>query len=127
MRDLAGRFGAALGRSVNFTGTEAAMSAVRLARGATGRDLVVKFSGGYHGHSDGLLVEAGSGVATLAIPGSAGVPTPTAAATIVVPYNDPDAVAAAFAAPALALNPYEAGPYWTGSSAADPADTACAP
>ena len=80
------------------SGTEAAMSAVRLARGATGRDLVVKFSGGYHGHSDGLLVEAGSGVATLAIPGSAGVPTPTAAATIVVPYNDPDAVAAAFAA-----------------------------
>jgi glutamate-1-semialdehyde 2,1-aminomutase len=80
------------------SGTEAAMSAVRLARGATGRDLVVKFSGGYHGHSDGLLVEAGSGVATLAIPGSAGVPTATAAATIVVPYNDPDAVAAAFAA-----------------------------
>jgi glutamate-1-semialdehyde 2,1-aminomutase len=80
------------------SGTEAAMSAVRLARGATGRDLVVKFSGGYHGHSDGLLVEAGSGVATLAIPGSAGVPTATAAATIVVPYNDPDAVAAVFAA-----------------------------
>ncbi len=80
------------------SGTEAAMSAVRLARGATGRDLVVKFSGGYHGHSDGLLVEAGSGVATLAIPGSAGVPSPTASATIVVPYNDPDAVKAAFAA-----------------------------
>jgi glutamate-1-semialdehyde 2,1-aminomutase len=80
------------------SGTEAAMSAVRLARGATDRDLVVKFSGGYHGHSDGLLVEAGSGVATLAIPGSAGVPTPTASATIVVPYNDPGAVAAAFAA-----------------------------
>ena len=80
------------------SGTEAAMSAIRLARGATGRDLVVKFSGGYHGHSDGLLVEAGSGVATLAIPGSAGVPASTAAATIVVPYNDPDAVAAAFAA-----------------------------
>ncbi len=80
------------------SGTEAAMSAVRLARGATGRDLVVKFSGGYHGHSDGLLVEAGSGVATLAIPGSAGVPAAIASATIVVPYNDPDAVAAAFAA-----------------------------
>ncbi len=80
------------------SGTEAAMSAVRLARGATGRDLVVKFSGGYHGHSDGLLVEAGSGVATLAIPGSAGVPAATAAATIVVPYNDPDAVATVFAA-----------------------------
>lgn len=80
------------------SGTEAAMSAIRLARGATGRDLIVKFSGGYHGHSDGLLVEAGSGVATLAIPGSAGVPASTAAATIVVPYNDADAVAAAFAA-----------------------------
>jgi glutamate-1-semialdehyde 2,1-aminomutase len=80
------------------SGTEAAMSAVRLARGATGRDLVVKFSGGYHGHSDGLLVEAGSGVATLAIPGSAGVPAATASATVVVPYNDPDAVAAVFAA-----------------------------
>jgi glutamate-1-semialdehyde 2,1-aminomutase len=80
------------------SGTEAAMSAVRLARGATGRDLVVKLSGGYHGHADGLLVEAGSGVATLAIPGSAGVPTPTAAATVVVPYNDADAVAAALAA-----------------------------
>ncbi len=80
------------------SGTEAAMSAVRLARGATGRDLVLKFSGGYHGHSDALLVEAGSGVATLAIPGSAGVPAATASATIVVPYNDLDAVAAAFTA-----------------------------
>jgi glutamate-1-semialdehyde 2,1-aminomutase len=80
------------------SGTEAAMSAVRLARGATGRDLVVKFSGGYHGHSDGLLVEAGSGVATLAIPGSAGVPQATASTTIVAPFNDAAAVAAAFAA-----------------------------
>ena len=80
------------------SGTEAAMSAVRLARGATGRDLIIKFAGGYHGHSDGLLVEAGSGVATLGIPGSAGVPAATAAATIVVPYNDAAAVEAAFAA-----------------------------
>jgi glutamate-1-semialdehyde 2,1-aminomutase len=80
------------------SGTEAAMSAVRLARGATGRDLVIKMAGGYHGHSDGLLVEAGSGVATLAIPGSAGVPAATAAATIVVRYNDAAAVEAAFAA-----------------------------
>ena len=80
------------------SGTEAAMSAVRLARGATGRDLVIKLAGGYHGHSDGLLVEAGSGVATLAIPGSAGVPAATASATIVVPYNDADAVGVAFAA-----------------------------
>ena len=80
------------------SGTEAAMSAVRLARGATGRDLVIKMAGGYHGHSDGLLVEAGSGVATLAIPGSAGIPAAIAAATIVVPYNDAAAVEAAFAA-----------------------------
>jgi len=80
------------------SGTEAAMSAVRLARGATGHDLVLKLAGGYHGHSDGLLVEAGSGVATLAIPGSAGVPAATASATIVVPYNDAAAVEAAFAA-----------------------------
>ena len=58
------------------SGTEAAMSAIRLARAATGRDLVITFAGGYHGHSDGLLAEAGSGLATLGIPGSAGVPPP---------------------------------------------------
>jgi glutamate-1-semialdehyde 2,1-aminomutase len=80
------------------SGTEAVMSAVRLARAATGRDLIVKLAGGYHGHSDGLLVEAGSGLATQAIPGSAGVPAAVAAGTIVLPYNDPAAVAVAFAA-----------------------------
>jgi glutamate-1-semialdehyde 2,1-aminomutase len=80
------------------SGTEAVMSAVRLARAATGRELIVKFAGAYHGHSDGLLVEAGSGVATLAIPGSAGVPDVVAARTIVLPFNDADAVRAAFAA-----------------------------
>jgi glutamate-1-semialdehyde 2,1-aminomutase len=79
------------------SGTEAVMSAVRLARAATGRELIVKFAGGYHGHSDGLLVEAGSGLATHAIPGSAGVPDATAAATIVLPYNDRAALALAFA------------------------------
>jgi len=80
------------------TGTEATMTAIRLARGATGRDLVVKFAGHYHGHSDGLLAEAGSGVATLAMPGSAGVPAAIAAQTLVIPYNDLDAVREVFAA-----------------------------
>ena len=80
------------------SGTEAVMSALRVARAATGRDLVVKFAGAYHGHSDGLLVEAGSGMATLAIAGSAGVPDAVAATTIVLPYNDPTAVTRAFAA-----------------------------
>ncbi|MFT4219338.1 MAG: glutamate-1-semialdehyde 2,1-aminomutase [Microbacterium sp.] len=80
------------------TGTEATMTAIRLARGFTGRDLLVKFAGHYHGHSDGLLAEAGSGVATLALPGSAGVPAPVAAQTLVVPYNDLDAVREVFAA-----------------------------
>ena len=79
------------------TGTEATMTAIRLARGATGRDLLVKFAGHYHGHSDGLLAEAGSGVATLALPGSAGVPAPIAAQTLVIPYNDRAALEAVFA------------------------------
>ncbi|WP_374974995.1 glutamate-1-semialdehyde 2,1-aminomutase [Microbacterium trichothecenolyticum] len=80
------------------TGTEATMTAIRLARGATGRDLIVKFAGHYHGHSDGLLAEAGSGVATLAMPGSAGVPAPIAAQTLVIGYNDLDAVREVFEA-----------------------------
>ncbi|HET7829119.1 MAG TPA: glutamate-1-semialdehyde 2,1-aminomutase [Candidatus Limnocylindrales bacterium] len=78
------------------SGTEAVMSAIRVARGATGRDLVVKFAGGYHGHGDGLLVEAGSGLATLALPGSAGVTANAARDTIVLPFNDADAVSEAF-------------------------------
>ncbi|WP_166868340.1 glutamate-1-semialdehyde 2,1-aminomutase [Salinibacterium sp. ZJ70] len=80
------------------TGTEATMTAIRLARGVTGRDLVITFAGHYHGHSDGLLAEAGSGVATQGLPGSAGVPAPIAAQTLVLPYNDIDAVRTAFLA-----------------------------
>ena len=79
------------------SGTEAAMSAIRLARGATRRDRVLKFAGCYHGHADALLAEAGSGVATLGIPSSAGVPAKVTADTIVSPYNDLDAAAAAVA------------------------------
>jgi glutamate-1-semialdehyde 2,1-aminomutase len=71
------------------SGTEATMSAVRLARGVTGRDLVVKFDGCYHGHGDTFLVQAGSGVATLGIPGSPGVPEACVKNTLSVPYNDP--------------------------------------
>ena len=83
-------------RMVN-SGTEAAMSAVRLARAATGRELVVKFAGAYHGHVDGLLAEAGSGLATQGIPASPGVTEAQASEVIVVPWNDREAVAAALA------------------------------
>lgn len=79
------------------SGTEACMSAIRLARGFTGRPFVMKFEGCYHGHADALLVKAGSGVATFGIPGSAGVPPETAMHTLALPYNDLSAVEAAFA------------------------------
>jgi glutamate-1-semialdehyde 2,1-aminomutase len=79
------------------SGTEASMSAVRLARAATGREKLLKFAGAYHGHVDGLLAQAGSGLATQGIPSSPGVPPSATALTVVVPWNDPDAVRAAFA------------------------------
>jgi glutamate-1-semialdehyde 2,1-aminomutase len=78
------------------SGTEATMSAVRLARAATGRERVLKFEGGYHGHSDGLLLGAGSGVATLGIPGSPGVPRAVAELSLQAPYNDLEAVESLF-------------------------------
>jgi glutamate-1-semialdehyde 2,1-aminomutase len=77
------------------SGTEATMTALRLARAATGRERIVKFAGAYHGHVDGLLAQAGSGLATQALPSSLGVPAEVAAATTVVPWNDPEALIAA--------------------------------
>jgi glutamate-1-semialdehyde 2,1-aminomutase len=77
------------------SGTEASMTALRLARAATGREQVLKFAGAYHGHVDGLLAQAGSGLATHGLPASPGVPASAAAATVVVPWNDPDALIAA--------------------------------
>ncbi len=74
------------------SGTEAAMSAIRLARGVTGRDKIIKFSGCYHGHSDGLLAKAGSGAATFSLPDSLGVPRNVVEQTVVLPYNDLNAV-----------------------------------
>ncbi len=79
------------------SGTEAVMSAIRLARGYTGRNKIIKFAGCYHGHADSLLVKAGSGVATLGIPGSPGIPAALAELTITLPFNDIDAVEAAVA------------------------------
>ncbi|MCU0770200.1 MAG: glutamate-1-semialdehyde 2,1-aminomutase [Verrucomicrobia bacterium] len=100
------------------SGTEACMSAIRLARGFTGRDNIIKFDGCYHGHGDSLLVKAGSGALTLGHPDSAGVPADFAKHTIVLPFNDPEALKAAFArhgqelaAVILELVPANAGLY----------------
>ena len=93
------------------SGTEASMSAIRLARAVTGRETLVKFAGAYHGHVDGLLAEAGSGLATQGIPASPGVPEAATAATVVVPWNDLEAVRAAVARrppAAILAEPYPA-------------------
>src|SRR3954464_1982880 len=93
------------------SGTEATMSVIRLARAAPGRDKLLKFAGAYHGHVDGLLAEAGSGLATAALPASPGVPAEATANTIVVPWNDPEAVSAACAEhdfAAILAEPYPA-------------------
>ena len=79
------------------SGTEATMSVIRLARAATGREKILKFAGAYHGHVDGLLAQAGSGVATQGLPGSPGVPAAATATTITIPWNDEVALEAAFA------------------------------
>jgi glutamate-1-semialdehyde 2,1-aminomutase len=96
-REVSDRFESVEMLRMVSSGTEAAMSAVRLARAATGRDAVLKFTGAYHGHSDGLLAEGGSGLATHAIPASPGVTEAQAADTIVVAWNDAEAVERAFA------------------------------
>ena len=100
--EVAARIGGVEMLRMTSSGTEATMTAIRLARAATAREPILKFAGAYHGHVDGLLVQAGSGLATQSLPGSPGVSASAAAATIVVPWNDAEAVIAATAGTALA-------------------------
>jgi glutamate-1-semialdehyde 2,1-aminomutase len=109
--EVAARFPSVEMVRMTSSGTEASMSALRLARAATGREKILKFAGAYHGHVDGLLAEAGSGLATQGIPASPGVPAAATAATVIVPWNDPDALRAAVAQHELAAivaEPYPA-------------------
>jgi glutamate-1-semialdehyde 2,1-aminomutase len=100
--EVSGRIPSVEMMRMTSSGTEATMSAIRLARAVTGREKVLKFAGAYHGHVDGLLAEAGSGLATQGIPASPGVPASAAAATVIAPWNDPDALTEASARHRLA-------------------------
>ena len=106
--EVAGRLPSVEMMRMTSSGTEATMSAIRLARAVTGRDKILKFSGAYHGHVDGLLAEAGSGLATQGIPASPGVPKAAAAATIVVPWNAPEALPDTDDVAAILLEPIPA-------------------
>ncbi|HTR88593.1 MAG TPA: glutamate-1-semialdehyde 2,1-aminomutase, partial [Solirubrobacteraceae bacterium] len=118
--EVARRMGSVEMLRMTSSGTEATMSALRLARAATGRELVLKFEGAYHGHVDGLLARAGSGLATQALPSSPGVPASTTALTVLVPWNDEAALRAACAEHELAAVLAEALPANMGLVAADP-------
>ncbi|MDW5593272.1 glutamate-1-semialdehyde 2,1-aminomutase [Conexibacter stalactiti] len=109
--EVAARFPSVEMVRMTSSGTEASMSALRLARAATGREKVLKFAGAYHGHVDGLLAEAGSGLATQGIPASPGVPAAATAATVIVPWNDPQALRAAVAEHGDRLAAIVAEPY----------------